>query len=221
MALYASLGDLRLVSARLLMPAFGLWSADVQLSEDDALPAGPLTLSIGTLSLVGSVYRTGPWAGSRGVRIVGGFGGWRLPLKARLYSDTNGVKLSAVLRDAAAEVGEHVVVTGDRSVGPLFARAVAPASRLLSVLVGRAGWWLDALGITRLGDRPATPITSEFTPTAYRPELGAVTIATEDLAAWLPGVTFDHPLLPEAMQASSVSVNLEAGGRMRLEVLTA
>lgn len=220
MALYASLADRRVVSARVLMPSPGLWTADVRLAEDDELPAGPLTLTIGNLVLVGSVFRSGPWAGTRSVRLLAGYGGWRKTTTARFYSDSNGVKLSAIVKDAAAEVGEQIVVTGSATVGPRFERAAAPASRLLAGLVGRAGWYVDPLGVTRIGDRPATPITSEFTPTNYRPELGAVTIATEDPASWLPGAVFDDARLPEPMQASSVSLMLEAGGRLRLEVFT-
>lgn len=223
MALFASLADSRIVSAHVTIPAYGCCVGDVRLAEDDALPAGPLTLTLGNLSLVCSVVRQGPFAGTRSARVVGGFGGWKEPVTPRFYGLTSGVSLSTVLRDAAAEVGESIAIAAadDRSVGPFFVRAAGPASRVLAALVGREGWYVDAAGVTRLGDRPQTPVPSEFDipSPGYRPELGLVTIATEDPASWQPGAVFEHELLDVPLQVSSASFVLAANGRMRVEVM--
>lgn len=223
MALFASLADSRIVTAHLTIPAYGCWVADVRLAEDDALPAGALPLILGNLSLVGSVVRSGPFAGARGARVVGGFGGWKEPVTARHYGLTSGVRLATVIRDAAAEVGESVTIaaTDDRSVGPFYVRAAGPASRVLAALVGREGWYVDAAGVTRLGDRPQVAITTEFdipTP-GYRPEAGLVTIATEDPVSWQPGAIFEHELLNVPLQVASASFVLAANGRLRVEVM--
>jgi hypothetical protein len=220
---FASFGDLRAESLRLTLPAFGRWTADVHFAVDSALPDTPLPLTVGNLALLGSVVRGGPFAGSRSARIVGGFGGWGESLPARWYALTSGVRLSAVLKDAAMAVGESAVVPAaqDRNVGPFFARLAGPASRVLAVLVGRAGWYIDALGLTRLGDRESIQVTSAFSipDIGYRPNVGHITIATEDLLSWQPGAVFSSDLLETPLQVSSATINLEPKGRLRLEVL--
>lgn len=220
MTLFASLGSARVVSARVCLAPSGCGVADVRLALDDELTPGPQVLTIDKLALVMSVVRSEVYAGSRSARLVSGFGGWRQAMAAHpLYRDAGGVRLRDVLRDLAAEVGERLGPIADRSLGAFFSRAMGPASRVLGVLVGRDGWWVDALGVTQIGERPAAPITSAFDVTHYLPEVGIVEVATEDLPAWMPGAVFEHRLLPVPMQALSVTINMEAEGKLRLEVM--
>ena len=103
---FAHVNGIRLVSVSLGMPAYGLWMADV----DGDLPGnltGGVTLVVGNLSLVGSVYRQGSFAGQAKARLVGGYGGWRQDVSAASYSNPAGVRLSTVLLDLAAEQGVH------------------------------------------------------------------------------------------------------------------
>lgn len=217
----SSFGDLRVTSGRLFWPASGRWTADLALAEDEALPTGPLTLAIGNLSLVGSVVRTDPFTGARWTRVVAGRGGWGTAVSSRFYSDINGVKLSAVLRDAAADVGEVLGGFTDSLIGPFFARAAEAASRCLAVLVGRDGWYVDDPGMTQIGTRPSTPITSAFDlpRPGFQPHVGIVTVATEDLLSWRPGAIFEHELLSAPMQVAGVAIDMRADGRHRLEVM--
>jgi hypothetical protein len=217
----SSLGDSRITSGRLFWPAPGRWTADLRLAEADELAPGPQVLAIGNLTLVGSVVRGGSFAGSRMVRVVAGLGGWGEHAASRFYSDTNGVKLSAVLRDVASDVGELLGTFTDRTIGTFYARAAEAGSRVLSVLVGRDGWYVDDAGVTQIGTRPSTVITSAFDIPApgYQPHVGILTVATEDLFAWRPGAIFEHELLPTAMQATGIALEMHANGTHRLEVM--
>lgn len=224
MAAFDAFATSRIVSARITLPSWGAACGDAQLADDDAVPErGALT--IGNLSLVMTAIRgatpSGAFAGSRALRLVAGAGGWRQPAARAMYADVNGVRLATILRDVAAKVGEAVSLAAPYAtnvVGLFWAREEAPASRTLRNTVGTA-WYVDAAGVTQIGDRPTVPITSEFVPT-FKPELGLWTIATEDPLSWVPGATFTTPLVPGTHTVSSVSVVL-ADSKLRLEVLTA
>jgi hypothetical protein len=219
MAYFAHLNGLRIVTARILLPAWGAWSGDVQLAEDTAI-TGPATVTIGNLSLVGAAYRDGAFAGSRSTRLVGGAGGWRRTVPRRFYADTtNGVKLATVARDVAAEAGETVANVPAGTVGSYFTRCLAPASRCLALLVGREGWYIDNAGVTQLAARPATTIASPFTVVQFRPDWGEVWIATEDPAAWMPGAVFSSATVPAARTVASSSVVLDKGSTLRVEAM--
>lgn len=223
MSLFASYGISRVTSARVHLPAWGAPTAVVQLAEEDAIPlTAPLV--IGDFSAVMSVQKTGPYGGSRGAWLIAGANGWRKLVRRQFYRDTaNGVKLSAVLRDVAALVGETVSVPAalDRVLGPYWNRQEDAAAMALARLVG-SGWWVDPLGVTRIGERPASTVGVDFDPVApIRPELGSYTLATEELAPWVPGAVFRKDgILDDPLTISSVSIAMAVGGKLRLEVLT-
>lgn len=224
MAYYASLnGTLRVQAAFILRGSWGAWSGDVLLAEDTAI-TGPVVLAIGNLTLVGAAYRgsgpEGAFAGSRAVRLVGGAGGWRTTAPRQFYADTNGVKLSTVLRDVSRLVGETVNLptASDRVLGQFWNRAEAPASRTLALTVGE-GWYIDDLGVTQIGEWPEVPVTSAFTLEDFYPAQGKALIATEDPLAWRPGTVFQGPTLDVPLTASSTRFALHPDGRLRVEVL--
>lgn len=212
----------RVMNGRVHLPAWGAPTAVVQLAEDDPIPTTGV-LQIGDFSQVMTVEKTGPYGGSRGVWLVAGANGWRRTIQRQFYSDPQGVKLSSVIGDAARLCGETVVLGADfasRVLGQFWARAEAPASHTLNRTIGNS-WWINPLGVTQIGDRPASVIEVDFDPVApIRPELGMYTIATEDLAPWVPGASFTKPgILDDALTISSVSIVLAVGGKLRLEVL--
>jgi hypothetical protein len=216
-------GSSRIVSARITLPAWGAAVGDAQLADDAAVPARA-TLTIGNLALVMTARRgggaAGAFAGSRGLRLVAGADGWRQTCPRQFYADPLGIKLATVLRDAAVKVGESVALSSayaSRAVGVFWSREEAPASRTLKNTIGNA-WWIDALGVTQIGERPTTRITSAFVPT-FDPARGQWTIATEDPLSWRPGATFTTPLVTGTHTVSSVSLVL-ADSKLRLEVLT-
>lgn len=212
----------RVMNGRVHLPAWGAPTAVVQLAEDDPIPTTG-ALRIGDFSQAMTVEKTGPYGGSRGVFLVAGANGWKRTIRRQFYSNSQGVKLASVLGDAAKLCGETVSLGSDfaaRVVGEFWARAEAPASHTLDRTVGQS-WWINPLGVTQIGDRPASVIEVDFDPVApIRPELGVYTIATEDLLPWVPGATFTKSgILDEPLTISSVSIVLSVGGKLRLEVL--
>jgi len=214
---YASLSGVRVVSGVVTLPYYGLASGDLVLATEDEVPAS-CTLRVGNLALAGTVYRQAAFAGSRSVRFVAGAGGWRRVVSPRAYRDPGGVALSMVLRDLAAEVGESIAITADRTIGTAFVREAAPAARILRQLVGRE-WWIDAAGVTRFGARASAEVRSDYQVEVRDGAGGRFVISTEDLASWAPGAAFFNPIVAGAQTIASVSIVMASSGKLRLDVL--
>src|SRR5260221_12953862 len=75
---FASLNGVRIATASILVPLYGAWAGDVQLTGTDTVPTA-VTLTLGDLTLKGAVYRQAAFAGTRRLRIIGGPGGWPKP----------------------------------------------------------------------------------------------------------------------------------------------
>jgi len=215
---YAALNGRRVVSGTLMIPYYGAWTADVVLSVADTIPT-QTQLVIGDLTLTCAVYRQLSSAGSRSARIVAGFGGWRKTIPAQAYSNPSGLRVSLLLGDAAKLVGEKVSVAQDMSVGSLFVRENAPATRVLRQLAGSL-WWIDANGTTQVGPRSSAAITSAFTAVEWSGAKGRFNIATEVLSDWMPGRTFTTPNVTTAQTVAETSIALGNDGKVRLTVLT-
>lgn len=221
MALFAEYAGSRVVSARITLPASGCWVADVYFADETAVAATGV-LRVETLSLVGTVLRGAAFAGARSARIVGGYGGWRRPLPALPYAKPQGVRLATVIGDAAAAVGERVNLLGSYAtqvLGQRWVRAAARASLVLSQTVQRA-WWVAPDGVTQIGERPTAVVNQGFDIINWQPNIGLATLATEALATWQPGIVFRSPILPAPLTATSVTINMDPKGVLRLEVLT-
>ena len=219
---WANLDGVRVVSARVTIPWFGAWAADVVLADASSIGEMP-TLTIGTLVLEGARARASSFSGARSARLVGGRGGWRKDVGARAYRFAGGVRLATVLGDAAAEVGEAVdldAALASATVGDAYVREAGPASRVLRQLAGPA-WWTDpATGRTKVGSRVPTPITSDFSVEGYKGAEGRVVVATEALADWTPARTFTSPTLGVTLTVGGASLVVEGDGRARVEVTT-
>lgn len=226
MSFFASLNGGRVISASVVIPWYGTWTADVVLASDTVLAAEDV-LTIGDLSLQGFVQRVFDFAGSRSSRLVGGFGGWQKVLPAKAYSLPSGVPLAMVLGDVAGECGERwggsnpgdlqTFATG--TVGALYVRERAPAQRVLRLLTPGL-WWIDGTGATRLAPRATGPITSQFTAVKYSGGRGQFEIATETLGDWQPGRTFKAPTITTPQTISMTSISVDNDGKLRLTVLT-
>ena len=92
------------VRARVQIPAWGAWWADVDPVGAQVLSGG-VTLVVGGVTLKGTVISGGASEGRSGYRIVGGAGGWGRTVPARGYADDAGVTLATVVRDVASVVG--------------------------------------------------------------------------------------------------------------------
>lgn len=178
--------------------------ADLVLQTVQPLPA-KVSVTIGNLTLQGSVYRQATFAGRTEARIVAGLG-WSQGVQSRGYSNPGGVPTLQVLADAAAEVGESVNgATG--TVGNQFVRfgdspqMSSKAGRVLRSVAGK-NWWVDNNGVTQIGPRPGGTVTSDFTVEEFRGAHQDLRIATEDPGSWAPGVTFSSATITQQTVSS-------------------
>src|SRR5450432_3624044 len=100
---FANLNGARIGDATITIPYYGPWVADVTMSLDAPLPSAgaACVITIGNLSLVGTVIRQAQFAGSTEARIVGGAGGWRKQVPGQHYQSPGALTLSTVVTDAA------------------------------------------------------------------------------------------------------------------------
>lgn len=186
------LNDIRITSARLNIPAWGVPYAEVKLDGEHEL-SGAVTLKLEDLTIVGTVISGGSDHGRSQYRIAGGKAGWGKTIPAKSYADDLGVKLSKILNDAATAAGETIdqsTISASR-IGPAWVRENAPAGRVLEALAP-ANWYIDESGTTKMGRRPATQWSGKA---AFQPidrARGSVMFAPESLATLLPGAIVEN-----------------------------
>jgi hypothetical protein len=219
MTAFATLGGLTVNTVDLVFPLYGAWAGDVTMSGP-VLPTLPTQLVIGQLTLQCAALRAGAFTGMTTVRVVGGFGGWRTVIPAQAYSNPGGLFASLLLGDAAAAVGEQVVITPDYVVGSSFTRRTAPASRVLSRLAGSL-WWIDPpTGITQIAPvRPTSVIQTDFQVEDYNPGKGLLHIATENPNNWMPGNTFANANILSPLTISTTRLQSDDKGKLRVSVM--
>lgn len=215
---YAVINGKRLASARITMPFYGVWCADVVLAVPDTI-ALSCTIQLGDLSLAGTIYRMASFSGSRSARVIGGAAGWRKIIPAQAYSKAQGIPMSLILGDAASLVGERINLAQDQLLGTTYVRETAPAERLLRQLAGPE-WWVDNTGITQIGTRPGSAITSPFTMVDWSGGKGRFEIATETLSDWLPGRKFSNSNVSTQQQIGMTSFVMDNDGKLRVTVLS-
>ena len=208
----ATLNGAAIARATVQVPAWGLWFADVDLTDEIEL-AGRVTLVIGDVTASGTIVSGGAIHGKAAYRVVGGAGGWGKTVPRAGYSNDAGVRILNVLADAALACGETLAGALTTALGPHFARAEGPAYRTLNALAPQA-WYLGFDGVTRFGARPVTAYAGAGARTRVSPAPGVVEIATEEIAALIPGVTID-----ESLPASDVEYSLTAK-RLTVKVYT-
>jgi len=214
-----TLNDARVAIAHITIPYYGTWSADVTLPVDAEI-VSPCKLVAGDLTLTGTVVRQAAFNGDRKARIVGGANGWSKVLPAKGYSHVVGVKLSSVLKDAASETGETITLDSDRNVGLLFARDEGQGEALLHSLLG-GRWYVDGEGITQTRARASSPIVTPFNLITRSGSMGVVEVATENIAAWVPGRTFSSNTVTTPQTISSVTIDADNDGKVRLHIMSA
>ena len=209
----------RVTHAKVTIPIYGCWVADLEL-EGATVLTGLQTLQIGNLSLAGTVVRQNVFAGTNRARLVAGYGGWRMQVPPRGYSNPLGVKMSTVIADAASAAGEKVNVPVDRTIGNFYARSNHKASRVLKLLASDI-WYVDPTGVTQVQDRVSTAISSPFSVNKWDGGKGQFEISTEVYEDWVPGRTFTTSTVPTPITISSVTIDADNDGKVRLTVTTA
>ncbi len=195
----ASLGGVRLQAVELYWPTWGGWWARCA-TEVGTVPAGVATLTVGDLSLVGTVLagRFGEAAPSEWSAIARGGAAWDTVLPPRpAYQSDDGVRLKTVLADLARECRAAIVQPVDAPLGTYHARPLTgPTGRPwtgkdeLDALVRArvlAGWWTDALDVTRVGARPGGVVTADAREQPGVPTRGLRVVGVDSVAAFAPG----------------------------------
>jgi hypothetical protein len=201
------------------VPEYGAWRCDVDFDTrlEPSQLTGAATIAIGSFALAGTfTARTGSFQLKSIGRVLGGAGALSTVLKARHYHSDAGVALKTVVADAIREAGETAGaadITTER-VGIDYVRQSAPASRVLSQVLGARHWWVDYTGAVRVGTRAAVEIAGGYEVLDYDPRFRVATIATDDPAAIVIGA-----VLRQRMDAPLVVRDLElvvADGKLRV-----
>lgn len=208
----ATINGHRVTSARVTIPAWGCWYAEVQVDGEHVL-SGSVTLVVADLTLVGTVLSGGTTNGRAAYRIVAGAGGWGQTLPKKSYANDATVKVATVLGDAARECGETLeAIDSTERTGPAYVRDEGPASRSLQAL-SRNGWYVDEAGVTRLGARAAGALVGKVTrENPIDQARGVVVLAADQIATILPGVVVD------GLSAVDVLHEISAEGGLRSTV---
>jgi hypothetical protein len=218
---FAALSGVPISKLHLVVPATGIWHADVSLVTATDV-AGPQILLLSGSTWNCAVLRAVDFAGTRELRLVGGTGGWRQTVPALEYQSPAGVPTATLLADAAALVQEAPPVldpTVAATVGTYYVRQRGAASLLLWDLVGAAvltTWWVDPTGIVQTAPRSAAPVLSPFVAEQARGAAGWYRIGTESPGDWTPGRSFAGPTVSGSI--SRVEHRLSRG-RFWTEVL--
>jgi hypothetical protein len=186
-----TIDDRVVVRARVQLPAFGVWWADVEIAEAVAM-SGAVVVRVSDLELHGTIVSGGPYQGASRYRIAAGAAGWGRNAPAKSYANDLGVKRSTVLTDAAAVAGETLdaatIPTG--TVGTAYVREAGACSLALHHLAPEA-WYVGEDGVTRIGRRPSQALTSEAIRVNTDLARGVVELAADSVAQIVPGVVVD------------------------------
>ena len=193
MGLTATLNGNRITEARLSIPRGAPRIDDVSLDAEVTIAGGAAcTLVVADLTVKCAVLSGGPAAGRSYYRLVAGAGGWGKEIPAKSYANDLGVKNSTILGDAAAAAGETLDTSTIPSgtFAPSFVRIADQACRVLEQLSPSA-WYVGEDGKTRIGARPSTTYFERSLDQTSQLDLarGTVTLASDTIAAILPGAT--------------------------------
>ncbi|MFA6619418.1 MAG: hypothetical protein WCT23_10170, partial [Candidatus Neomarinimicrobiota bacterium] len=207
--------------ARVQVPAFGVWWADVSTSAPLDAASGAVTITLADVTLSGTIVAGGARHGRGSYRIAAGAAGWRDAVAARAYFDDRGVAVADVLRDAAADAGEALGVLPTTRRGAHYARSAGPASRVLHEVAPRA-WYVDFDGVTQFGARATTTYTGDAARVDDALASGRVDLVTDVIATLVPGVVIDD-LEPATdveyvLTASRLTTRVFAGPRSSREL---
>jgi hypothetical protein len=191
---FAALTGLPITKLHLVVPALGLWHADVLLAQAVDL-TGPQVLLLSGSTWNCTAVRAVDFSGARSVRLVGGAAGWRKSVPALQYASPAGVPTVTVLADAAGLVGELPPVLDPsvpQTLGSAYVRQRGAASLVLQDLQDRGvlSWWVSPLGIVQTAPRLPTPILSPFVAEQVHGAPGWYRVATEAPGDWQPGALF-------------------------------
>lgn len=195
----ASLADFPINSCELDVPWRGLWLARVKLTDENGPAEGDsVTLTIGPLSLVGTVLNSGVHGGQATARVVGGAGGWRqAPTGLSFQNDAN-LSKSEIARALASSVGE-TIESERKTIGVHW--TFDPLASAGSNLDALGSWYMRDDGVTVLGTR-ADLGTFEATVPEFDGQDGRASCSIEEYQAdkFMPGALITSRTLENAIR---------------------
>jgi len=185
----ALLEDVPVTRARVQLPRWGAWWADVDLAEPEEL-TGRVTLTLAGQTLSGTVVSGGAVDGRAAYRVVAGAGGWGREVTPQGYRSDAGVRVLTVATEAAQAVGETLADVPATRLAGHFTRRRGPASRVLHEVAPRS-WHVGLDGVTRLAAWPESTYDGDAARVRVEPAVGLVELAAEELEGLVPGVVVD------------------------------
>lgn len=218
MAGYLTLNGERLTAVRLRMPARGAWVAEADF-ESDPPALGRCSLGIGALVLSGSVVDTqaGAFGKQRRLRLVAGGGGWGSLASSRSYHNDAGIKARLLAEDLAREAGEQLgeFAAELERVGVDYVRgATLTCATVLEDVIGAVAWWVDAAGVTHVGERPTAPalLETQYQILAFDPRERVATLSLDDPSLLAIGTRLVGPSLAEPLTVREYQIQADAAG---------
>jgi len=180
------------LAAVLVLPGAGVWHADVEVGNGEALAdaigkPGKASLVFADVTLKGTILPHGGDVFGRGwFRVIGGYNGWGKPVDPKPYRSAAGVKASTVLGDVARDAGEQLASFTDFRVGGWYTRPSSTARDTLED-IAKGAWYVDEDGITHLGTREKKAWKTSHRLIDARPDRNWVSIAADSLKDLVPG----------------------------------
>ena len=210
-------------SATIQIPRHGIPRATMSLVEPAQIADGDrVTLTVGDVSMVGTVLRVGTFANEMRIDMVGGAGGWERDVVAQPYADDAGVPLAMVAADLATLVGETLGTVENRILGSAWHRVAGTASTAVRDIVGDV-WWVGLDGLTNLSARPVatSTATGSVIVESYDPTTGRAVLAAEDdgVSRFLPGSRIASDALPQTITITETILRATTGS-VRADVVS-
>lgn len=219
MGVAATVAGHRATHARVMIPKKGIWYLEAALDGEHAIASGTVVeTKLADLTLSGAVLSGGAKKGRSVFRIVGGKGGWHQVIPAFNYANDAGTKITKVIGDAAAKVGESFSDTSSVSAGIGYTRPEGRASEVLDLAPD--GWYVTEAGVTKLGSRPTSTLPANVTRVEPLDKARHfVELASDSIAAILPGVVVDgmeavdveHSITPDGLRSKVWGLANDAG----------
>jgi len=182
-------------TARIRIGSWGVWWADVNLSDPQSL-AGKVTIDDDGAHLIGTIISGGVSTSGASYRIVGGAGGWRKEVGPVGHQNAAGCTFSSIAIELASEVGETLENPPRTALGPHYARRGSTAaskvfaSDVLNHHFPRA-WHVGDDGVTRFVARNGGAYSDPAAVIEPANGLGIVRISADSGAKIRPGIMID------------------------------
>jgi len=198
----------------LYVPQWGPWWASAVLADTDEKVTGKVEVTIGGLSLWGTVEES-PGADSgliRSLRIVGGAGKWGSFVERKSYHASSGnLDRRMIVEDIAREVGETLgtIEFEVPTIGDHYVRRVGPASVTLERLLEGRAWWVGQDGKTYGGTRKVTDVEGNVQVDHFDAKTNTALLSMDDPADLWVGVRIASPKLvnPQIIRDLEIEVN--------------